>query len=148
MAESSTQSIVIAASPERVAAVITDFASYPEWVSAAQRAEVIEEYEDGYASQVSFIIDAGVLKDSYTLRYSYSEDISHIEWTLVAPSQVQKAQNGSYDIADNGDDTSTVTYTLAVELSIPMLGMFKRKAEKMIMDTALKELKKQVEAGT
>ncbi|MGH3658708.1 MAG: SRPBCC family protein, partial [Micromonosporaceae bacterium] len=110
MAESSTQSIVIAASPERVAAVITDFASYPEWVSAAQRAEVIEEYEDGYASQVSFIIDAGVLKDSYTLRYSYSEDISHIEWTLVAPSQVQKAQNGSYDIADNGDDTSTVTY--------------------------------------
>jgi hypothetical protein len=39
-----------------------------------------------------------------------------------------------------------VTYTLAVELTIPMLGMFKRKAEKMIMDTALKELKKQVEA--
>jgi hypothetical protein len=27
-----------------------------------------------------------------------------------------------------------------------MLGMFKRKAEKMIMDTALKELKRRVEA--
>jgi hypothetical protein len=28
-----------------------------------------------------------------------------------------------------------------------MLGMFKRKAEKMIMDTALKELKRRVEAA-
>jgi hypothetical protein len=33
-----------------------------------------------------------------------------------------------------------------VELSIGMLGMFRRKAEKMIMDTALKELKRRVES--
>jgi hypothetical protein len=36
---------------------------------------------------------------------------------------------------------------LAVDLNIPMLGMFKRKAEKVIMDTALKGLKKRVESG-
>ncbi len=145
MTDSSTQSIGIAAPPERVAAVITDFASYPEWVSAVKSADVIEEYEDGYASQVTFLMDAGVLKDSYTLKYSYSEDVTRIEWTLVEPSQVQKSQDGVYDVEDNGDGTSTVTYTLAVELTIPMLGMFKRKAEKVIIDTALKELKKQVE---
>jgi hypothetical protein len=39
-----------------------------------------------------------------------------------------------------------VTYTLEVELSIGMLGMFRRKAEKMIMDTALKQLKRRVES--
>jgi hypothetical protein len=39
-----------------------------------------------------------------------------------------------------------VTYRLSVDLNIPMLGMFKRKAEKVIMDTALKGLKKRVEA--
>ena len=38
-----------------------------------------------------------------------------------------------------------MTYTLEVELSIGMLGMFRRKAEKMIMDTALKQLKRRVE---
>jgi hypothetical protein len=38
-----------------------------------------------------------------------------------------------------------VTYALAVDLVMPMLGMLKRKAEKVIMDTALKELKKRVE---
>jgi len=48
--------------------------------------------------------------------------------------------------ADDGDGTTAVTYTLEVELNIGMLGMFKRKAEKMIMDTALKELKRRVES--
>ena len=40
-----------------------------------------------------------------------------------------------------------VTYNLKVDVSIPMLGMMKRKAEKAIVDTALKGLKKRVEQG-
>lgn len=145
MADTSTQSIVIAAPPERVAAVICDFARYPEWVGAMKGTEVVAEYEDGYAAQVRFTLDAGLLTDEYTLSYEYAEDISRIEWHLVSPSKMQRAQDGSYDITDNGDGTSTVTYTLAVDLAIAMLGMFRRKAEKVIMDTALKELKKRVE---
>ena len=145
MAESSTQSITIAAPRARVAEVICDFASYPEWVSAVKRVEVVEEYEDGYASQVRFVLDAAGIKDEYTLEYEYAEDLSRVEWHLVAPSRIQKQQDGSYDIEEQSDGTSTVTYTLAVELSIGMLGMFKRKAEKMIMDTALRDLKRRVE---
>ena len=38
-----------------------------------------------------------------------------------------------------------MTYTLEVALQIPMLGMLRRKAEKTITDTALKELKRYVE---
>jgi carbon monoxide dehydrogenase subunit G len=145
MADTSTQSIVIAAPPARVAEVICDFERYPEWVTATRQVEVQEEYEDGYASQVRFVLDAGVVSDEYTLEYEYADDISRIEWHLVEPSRMQKSQDGSYDITDNGDGTSTVTYTLAVDLAIGMLGMFKRKAEKMIMDTALTELKRRVE---
>ena len=146
MADTSTQSIVVAASPDQVAGVICDFTRYPEWVSATKRVEVLEEYEDGYPSQVRFVLDAGVVADEYTLVYEYAEDISRIEWHLLEPSKMQKAQEGSYDIADNGDGSSTVTYTLSVDLAIGMLGMFKRKAEKMIMDTALNELKRRVES--
>jgi uncharacterized membrane protein len=147
MADTSTQSIVIDAPPERVAAVIADFARYPEWVEAMKSIDILEEYEDGYASQVRFTIDAGPLVDEYTLQYEYAEDLSRIEWHLVAPSKMQKEQVGSYDIGANDDGTSTVTYTLSVELSIPMLGMFKRKAEKRIMDSALRDLKRRVESG-
>ncbi|GGL96969.1 MULTISPECIES: SRPBCC family protein [Micromonospora] len=145
MADSSTQSIVVAAPPERVAAVICDFPRYPEWTETVRRTEVVEEYTDGYASQVRFTIDAGVMADEYVLAYAYAEDLSHIEWHLVAPSRMQRAQRGSYDIVGNADGTSTVTYTLEVELSVGMIGMFRRKAEKMIMDTALKQLKRRVE---
>lgn len=145
MADSSSQSIVIDAPPSQVAAVICDFARYPEWTDALKSAEVIEEYEDGYASQVRFVLDAGVLTDEYTLVYEYAEDISRIEWRLAAPSRMQKRQVGSYDLDDNGDGTTTVTYTLEVELAVPTLGMFRRKAEKIIMDTALKQLKRRVE---
>ncbi|MEV1287893.1 SRPBCC family protein [Micromonospora sp. NPDC049679] len=145
MADSSTQSIVIDAPPPQVAAAICDFARYPEWTEALKSVEVIEEYEDGYASQVRFVLDAGVLVDEYTLAYEYAEDISRIEWRLVGSSKMQKRQTGSYDLDDNGDGTTTVTYTLEVELSVGMLGMFRRKAEKMIMDTALKQLKRRVE---
>jgi len=146
MADTSTQSIVIDAPPTEVVEVICEFARYPEWVSAFKQVEVLEEYEDGYPSQVKFVIDASAVSDDYTLSYEYAEDLSRIEWHLVAPSKMQKSHDGSYDIIDNGDGTSTVTYTLAIELGIGMLGMFKRKAERVIMDTALTELKKQVES--
>lgn len=147
MAQRSTQSILIAAPPGRVVAVVSDFARYPEWAAGVKSAEIVEEYEDGYASQVRFVLDTGIVQDEYTLAYEYSEDLSRIEWHLVAPSKMQRSQRGSYDIEDNGDGTSTVTYTLEVELAMAMLGMFQRKAEKMIMDIALKELKRRVESG-
>jgi uncharacterized membrane protein len=145
MADSSSQSIVIDAAPEQVAAVVCDFPRYPEWAQAMKRVEVLEEYEDGYASQVRFTLDAGVLADEYTLQYEYAEDISRIEWHLVAPTAVQRVQTGSYDIDGNDDGTSTVTYTLEVDLAVGMFGMFRKKAEKMIMDAALKQLKRRVE---
>ncbi|MGH8792636.1 MAG: SRPBCC family protein [Stackebrandtia sp.] len=147
MVESSTQSIVIAAPAADVAAVIADFPKYPEWISGMRSVEILEEFEDGYAHLVRFQLDAGVFKDAYELRYDYAEDLSRISWTLDKPSSVQKSQVGSYDLDAAGDGATTVTYTLAVDLSIPMLGMFKRKAEKMIMESALNDLKRRVEGG-
>src|SRR3954464_8917670 len=146
MADTSTQSIQVLAPLDRVAAVISDFRRYPEWADAMKQVEVVEEYEDGYAARVRFVLDAGVLADDYTLEYAYADDLSRIEWHLVAPSKTQKSQQGSYDLVETADGSTTVTYSLAVELAIGMLGMFRRKAEKMIMDTALKELKRRVES--
>jgi len=141
MADQSTQSIVINASPEQIMAVIADFEAYPQWVGAVKSVEVVEPGEP-HATQVKFVLDAGVLKDEYTLAYDWS-GTEKVEWHLVK-GQMQKKQQGSYVLKAQGESTQ-VTYTLAVELNIPMLGLFKRKAEKVIMDTALKELKRRVE---
>ena len=40
---------------------------------------------------------------------------------------------------------SPIRYTLTVDINMPMISMFKRKAEKTIIDGALKGLKKRVE---
>jgi len=143
MAEQSQQSIDIAAPAADIMAVIGDFAAYPEWTGAVKSAEVIETDEDGWAKQVHFILDAGVVKDDYVLAYEWTDDTA-VHWHLVK-GQMQKSQVGSYELHESGDQTH-VTYSLTVDLAIPMLGLFKRKAEKVIMDTALKELKKRVES--
>jgi uncharacterized membrane protein len=144
MAEATSSSITIAAPPERVMAVIADFAAYPEWADQINTVEVLAPGADGRAERVRFTMDAGAIKDSYTLDYSWAPDGRSVSWTLVK-GQIQKAQDGSYALAGRGDST-TVTYSLAVDLNIPMIGMLRRKAEKVIIDTALKGLKRRVEA--
>ena len=143
MADVASSTITIAAPPEEVLAVIADIDSYPEWTGQIKRAAGVEAGPDGRPHQARFVMDAGVLKDEYVLEYDWND--SGVSWELVGKSSVQKSQKGSYSLSPKGDGTE-VTYHLAVDIAMPMLGMFKRKAEKMIMDSALKELKKRVES--
>ncbi len=145
MADQASSNITINAPLEDVLAVIADIPSYPEWTGQIKAAEVLSTGADGKPEQARFVMDAGVLKDEYVLEYDWSD--TGVAWQLVGKSSVQKSQVGSYALADKGGSTE-VTYRLAVDISMPMLGMFKRKAEKMIMDSALKELKKRVESGS
>ena len=143
MADESTQSIEVDAPPGDVMAVIADFPAYPEWANAVKSTEVLDEFEDGRAREVKFTLDAGPFKDVYTLAYDWAADGLSVDWHLVK-GQMQKAQKGQYLLTPAGDLTK-VTYTLSVQLAVPMIGLFRRKAEKMIMDIALKELKRRVE---
>ncbi len=144
MADLASSTITIAAPPEQVLAVIADIDSYPEWTGQIKSAEVLSADADGLPVQARFVMDAGVLKDEYVLAYDWNA--SGVRWELVGKSAVQKSQVGSYSLRPSGAGTE-VTYELAVDIAMPMLGMFKRKAEKMIMDSALKELKKRVESS-
>ena len=143
MADQTTASITVDAAPAAVMAVIADFEAYPQWSDAVKEVSVLETAADGRAEQVWFRIDSGPLKDSYVLAYDWRGDES-VSWRLVE-SKLLKALDGSYVLTDRGDGTTDVTYRLVADVNLPMLGMFKRKAEKVIIDTALNELKKRVE---
>ena len=144
MAEQTTSSIVISAEPAQIMGVIADFDSYPAWAQGVKTADVVEGGADGRAKQVYFELDASPIKDSYTLGYEWKGDEA-VTWTLVQ-GKLLKAMDGVYELDARGDGSTEVTYTLAVDISIPMIGMLKRKAEKVIIDTALKGLKKRVES--
>ncbi len=143
MADQTTASITVDAAPADVMAVIADFEAYPQWSDAVKEVSVLETGADGRPDQVWFRIDSGPLKDSYVLAYDWRGNEA-VFWRLVE-SKLLKALDGSYLLADRGDGTTDVTYRLAADVNLPMLGMFKRKAEKVIIDTALNELKKRVE---
>ena len=145
MADEASSSITIAASPSEIMAVIADVAAYPQWSTGIKSATVDDSTPEGRPAKATFVLDAGVIKDTYTLAYTWSGD-DRVEWTLAGGGTMLKSQLGSYELNDAGGKTD-VTYRLTVELKVPMLGMFKRKAEKVIIDTALKGLKKRVETG-
>jgi carbon monoxide dehydrogenase subunit G len=141
MADSTTGSIEINATPAEVMAVIADLPAYPQWSDGVKSVEVLTE-EDGRPKTAKFVVDAGVVKDTYELAYEWDGDKT-CSWRLTSGG-VLKKNDGTYTLEPAGAGTK-VSYELTVDLSIPMLGMMKRKAQSAIVDTALKGLKKRVE---
>ncbi|MEU1046413.1 SRPBCC family protein [Streptomyces sp. NPDC005897] len=144
MAEHTSSSITIEAAPADVMAVIADFARYPDWTGEVKEAQVLATDAEGRAEQVRLVMDAGAIKDDQTLAYTWT-GTHEVSWTLVK-SQMLRSLDGSYLLRPAGTGTE-VTYRLTVDVKIPMLGMIKRKAEKVITDRALAGLKKRVESG-
>ena len=144
MADKATQTIHIGADPDTVMKVIADIGAYPDWVSEYKEAEVLEADEAGYPKVARLVLDATVIKDALVLSYEWSTDRRSVSWSLVS-SSLLKALDGEYRLAPKGSGTD-VTYTLSVDLMIPMIGLLKRKAERRLTDTALKDLKKRAEA--
>ena len=145
MAEKTESSIVIDASPADVMAVIADLQAYPQWSDGITSVEILSKYEDDDRPADSrFKVDSGMIKDTYELEYDWQGNAS-VSWTLTKGDMLT-AMEGSYSLTENADGDTTVRYLLAVDVKMPMIGMLKRKAEKVIVDTALKGLKKRVEA--
>jgi ribosome-associated toxin RatA of RatAB toxin-antitoxin module len=140
-----TSDIVIDAPADRIMDVIADFGSYPGWATGVKTADVVASSDEGRATQVHFVLDAAPIRDEYDLGYTWDGNRS-VSWSLTEKGAMLKSMDGAY-VLEPVDSTQTrVTYQLAVDVFVPLLGMLKRKAEKVIIDTALKGLKKQVEA--
>ncbi len=144
MAEQTSSSIVIDAPPAAVMDVIADFAAYPDWAKGVKQATVRAQGEGGRAQEVFFSLDVAPIKDEYTLAYTWNGD-HDVTWTL-AEGKMLRALDGAYVLSDRGDGSTEVTYRLALDVSIPLIGMIKRKGEKILIDTALKGLKQRVES--
>lgn len=146
MADQASSSITIEAPPDAVLAVIRDIEAYPQWAKGISKAVVDEPGSDG-PKKATFALSASGMSDEYTLVYDWKAD--GVTWSLDQPTKLQKSQQGSYQLTPKGSGDSPrteVTYLLTMEIVIPMIGLMKRKFQGMIIDSALKELKKRVES--
>jgi carbon monoxide dehydrogenase subunit G len=143
MADRTSSSVVVSAPHATVMRVIADFAVYPEWANGISAAEVLEQGPDDRARRVRFALNAGPIKDTYVVGYEWDGDRS-VHWQLVEPGTMVTEMTGAYRLTDDGPGTK-VSYELTVGTRVP-LGLLKRRAEKTIIDTALRGLKARVES--
>jgi hypothetical protein len=144
MTDRTTSSITVAADGATVMEVIADFGAYPQWATGVRAAEVTETGPDGRALRVRFRLEASVIKDSYVLAYDWDGDTA-VSWQLAEAGSTVTEMSGAYLLAAN-DGTTTVSYELAVGTRVSLPGLIRRRAERTIIDAALKGLKARVES--
>jgi uncharacterized membrane protein len=144
MSDLSTSTISIDAPLENVRAILFDLAGYPTWSTAIKSAEVKQSDDQGRATSIKVSIDAGMMKDRVLLNYDWSQAPERLEFSLEE-ADLLTAMNGAYITKAIDADTTSVTYELGVEVSMPIPAMMRTKAEKATIDQALAQLKAHAE---
>lgn len=99
------QGLIIDAPADAVMDVIADFRRYPEWVAAAKSVEVTAPGQGGRADRVRFVLDAGMVKDTYELQYSWAPDGMAVSWELI--SNRFRSPFGSYTLEPGPNGTTS-----------------------------------------
>jgi ribosome-associated toxin RatA of RatAB toxin-antitoxin module len=141
MAEGTFQTLEIDAAPEVLYDAAADIASYPEWATGVKEVEVLESGPDGRVDRARFVIEVFVKEIEYVLRYEHDRP-NRLSWVAEESDDLQMLE-GSYTFTAN-DGVTEVQYGLKVGLKFTMPGFLMRQAEKQIVTTALRGLRKRV----
>ena len=145
MTDSASERIRIDAPADRCFDVAVDYESYPEWLRDVKEAKILESDSEGRGLRVEYRAAALGKSIRYVLAYDYSAAPGSFSWQFVEGDMLRRL-DGSYTFESEGPALTRVQYDLEVELAMPLPGLVKRRAAGLIMGSALKELKKQVEA--
>lgn len=141
MAEGTFQTLEIDASPEDLYDAAADIASYPEWATGVKNVEILESDASGLVARARFVVEGFVKQIEYTLRYTHDRP-STLSWVAEDSPDV-KMLEGSYTFTPL-DGATEVVYSLTVEPNFTVPGFLRRQAEKQIVTTALRGLRKRV----
>lgn len=144
MAETASQTITIAAAPERVWAIAADVEHYPDWAKDVKDVVVRARDGEGRPTEVEFRASALGRSTHYTLGYDYSQAPDVLAWRMVR-GDIMRTIDGAYHFSPAADGGTEVRYDLAIELVVPLPGFVKRRAEVRILNT-VRELKTRAES--
>ncbi len=142
MAEGTFQTLEIDATPEALYDVAADIASYPEWATGVKEVEVLENTADGLVERARFVLAGFVKEIEYVLRYTHDRP-NVLSWVAEEDSEDVKMLEGSYTF-NPVDGATEVVYALTVEPNFTIPGFIRRQAEKQIVTTALRGLRRRV----
>ncbi len=142
MLEGTVQSVEVSASAQHVYEVALDLEAYVEWAGGVKSVDITSEDEYGRPAAVDFVIEAMVKEISYTLNYEYGYD-NGFAWSAVPNSDITSLE-GRYEFNEI-EGGCEVVYALKVNPAFTVPGFLRRQAEKQIVGTALRGLKKRAE---
>ncbi len=142
MAEGTFSTLEIDATPEDLYDVAADVAAYPEWASGVKEVEVLDLDGEGRVDRARFVLEGFVKEIEYVLKYTH--DRPNVLGWVAEESDDLKMLEGSYQFGEAEDGATEVVYSLSVEPNFIIPGFIKRQAEKQIVTTALRGLRKRV----
>jgi uncharacterized membrane protein len=143
--DQASERIRIAAPAAQVWQIAIDFEQYPKWVRDIKRATVLERDAEGRGTLVEYRAAALGKSITYVLAYDFSQAPVAFSWRLVRGDLLRRL-DGTYRLEAEGDATR-VHYELYADLAAPLPGVVKRRATSIIMGSALRDLKRHVEAS-
>lgn len=141
MTEGTFSTLEIDASPDVLYDAAADVASYPEWASGVKEVEVLETDSEGRVDRARFVLEGFIKEIEYVLKYTHDRP-NILSWTAEESDDL-KMLEGSYQFTPT-DGATEVVYSLTVEPKFTIPGFIKRQAEKQIVTTALRGLRKRV----
>lgn len=148
-ATGTSASAQIAAPPGVVLDAIADVEKYPRWSGTVAEVTVRSFEGDGWVDNVEFTLTSGPLKDTFTVDYDWDvrEDGTGVVTFALVASPLLSAMDGTFSLTSPDDGVSTdLTYELALDVNVPMLGLLKRRVEKSLVTSLVDQLKTYVEA--
>ncbi len=145
VAEGTIRSTESTASPAEVFAVAVDLQRYPEWAAGVNSVEVLETDDRGRPARARFEIDGFVKRIAYELRYAYDEP-HRMEWWAVPGADIRE-MHGSYEFRQVEGGGTEIVYALLVEPAFTVPGFLRRQAEKQIVSSALRGLRRRAEGA-
>jgi uncharacterized membrane protein len=142
MTEGTFQTLEIDAPAEALYDVVADIDAYPDWATGVKEVEVLERTSEGQVERARFVLEGFVKEIEYVLRYTHDRP-NRLSWVAEADSKDVRMLEGSYSFSPV-DGATEVVYALSVEPNFTLPGFLRRQAEKQIVTTALRGLRKRV----
>jgi ribosome-associated toxin RatA of RatAB toxin-antitoxin module len=135
------RSVVIAAPPEKVFAVIEDFAKYPEFLPEVKKTEV--KPGPGGATDVTYTIDIKARTITYTLRHN-SKPPHELGWSFVR-GEMMKGNDGAWILKPVPEGTQA-TYRIDLKLGALVPGFVEKMLAEQNLPGLLQHFKERIES--
>jgi uncharacterized membrane protein len=145
MAEGTFSTLEIDAPADELYDVAADVAAYPEWASGVKEVDVLDLDDQGRVDRARFVLEGFVKEIEYVLKYTHDRP-NTLSW-VAEESDDLKMLEGSYQFSSTDGGATEVVYSLTVEPKFIIPGFIRRQAEKQIVTTALRGLRKRVAKG-